>query len=285
MSTFKPFLSALILALLLFCTSATSSVYGASTPDVADSEPCVTLTSGSYSKACTLADMVNDNVAQNFNFKCMRVKKVTSTASGVSSGTVVYFNMSAVNKNMTYDDKETLVEYILASMTKCGFSTIDYQRTNSFLSDLMPDATKLANTLSGNTSLDFTWAAEVLRFSNSALGKFLGVLTLLMFVLLSLSTLLDLGYMSVSLIHVTLTFLSSKKRSGGRPWLVSREAYLAYKDAEASESDLNDKRSVLSLYMKTKLWQWVLLSVSLLYIIGGKLFVLVARLIGYFSGI
>lgn len=144
---------------------------------------------------------------------------------------------------------------------------------------------QLIAVLMRNTKPDFISAMKVYAPFQSPVSTVLGVVTIVMLSLLTLSTLLDMFYIGVPLFNTAISGDSKEK-----PGVISPAAYHAYlEEVNASGgSGSNGKtsfKSAVGIYFKRRSVILILMFVCLLYLVSGQIWDLVADAMTLFGGV
>ena len=136
----------------------------------------------------------------------------------------------------------------------------------------------LVRELSTDVRADFGKAMGWFRPFSGWVGWLLGSIALLMFMLLGLTMIVDIAYISLPVVQLLLT-----DDTKNRAKFVSHEAYSAVKEQQ-SKSGVEYK-SPMVLYLKAKTIQFVAIFICLLYLVSGQLYVVLASMMDYFHGL
>lgn len=149
------------------------------------------------------------------------------------------------------------------------------------LASLDETTSSMVRQLSDDVNREFFTAYTYFKPFSSPLGTVLGGLAIAIFVLLAFTTLWDLSYLTFPLMQLGL---SKTAKDGGKPKTVSIEAYNALKESESSAGTGYFKSSVTA-YFRQSTKKFVAISICLLYLISGQIFVLIGNCIDYFRGL
>lgn len=181
-------------------------------------------------------------------------------------------------KELPQETKQELMSICLNGIQNSNISATNRNKIYNFVADTDVTVASLVRQLSNDVQADFAGAYTIFKPFASPLGIFLGVLTILIFVLLGLSIVIDIAWLVIPGLQ-WLLMTSSKSE---KPILVSVEAWEAYKQFESGN---NVRKTPLSYYFKMKVKEYIVLGVCLLYLMSGKLYVLVGIIVDYFSGL
>ena len=201
---------------------------------------------------------------------------VTGTA-----GTTIVVKMTWYD-SLTLEQKQDVMSATLSSINSSSLIQRDKTRLYNFVCDLDKSTASLVRQLSEDVDADFARGYSWFKPFSGGISTFLGFMTIIIFVVLALSILVDTAYLAIPIFRLGIESVCSKNGGGNeKPFMISNEAYRAVLQ---SESDPNSNKSAMSLYLKSKTVQFIIIAICLLYLVGGKLFDFVARLIDAFNG-
>lgn len=193
------------------------------------------------------------------------------------TGTIsIYVDMSSY-KDLGQAMKQAVMQAALETIANSSVSSTNRNKIYNFVANEDTSVSSLVRQLSNDVTADFAGAYGSFKPFSGVVGWVLGILSLGIFVLLGITVVLDLAYINIPIIQVWLT--SSKD---GKAKFISSEAQKAVQE---SESKSNSGANAGVLYFKLKSKQLIALGVCLLYLVSGKLYVLIAIIIDYFNGI
>lgn len=185
-------------------------------------------------------------------------------------------------KRLPQDEKSKIMEFTLDNIKDSGMSSTSRNRVYNFIANLDSATSSLVRQLSSDVNADFFKAYSGIK---PVLGWFslaLGIFVLFMFGALSITLVLDIAYIAIPLFQVGLNSYSQKEgQPSGPPKIVSREAWKA---VEAT-ADLHSKRDTMVTYLHLKTKQLIVLSICILYLVGGKIFIFIGSFMDMFSGL
>ncbi len=204
----------------------------------------------------------------------------TETAEAIimtTQGTVINLaiNNQVYNK-LNMDEKEQFMSIALNGVQNSSISVINRNKIYSFIADSDKRVSGLVRQLSEDVSVDMPAAYAWFRPFSSPVSIFLGCVTIAIFALLGISTVVDISFLTIPGMQWLLINRSSEKE---KPKFVSLEAWDAYKEASITHG------SVLSIFFKKKAGQMIVLGICVLYLVSGNLFALVAKIVDYFQGL
>lgn len=194
-----------------------------------------------------------------------------------SSGSIV--NLSINNKiysNLDMAGKEKFMSIALNGIQNSSISVINRNKIYSFIADSDKRVSGLVRQLSEDVTVDMPAAYAWFRPFSSPLSVVLGVITILIFALLGISTVIDISFLTIPGMQWLLIRKSSENE---KPRFVSLEAWDSYKQASITHEQ------VLGLFFKKKAGQMMVLGICVLYLVSGNLFALVAKVVDYLQGL
>lgn len=189
----------------------------------------------------------------------------------------ITINMSAYNR-LTNKNRQTVMQIALEDIYNSNISRSNRNKIYNELCNLDETTANLVRQLSTDVTADFGEAYQMFKPFTGTIGIILGVLSLLIFILLGITMVLDIAYITIPVFQMFLT-----PEHGENPKFVSLEAYSAVKEAE-SKAGTQDYKSPMSVYFRTKTKQLVMIFICLLYLVSGNLYTLIASWIDYFAG-
>ena len=199
------------------------------------------------------------------------------TSKTDNNGGCISLNMSTYN-SLVQEQKTKTMESALTCVKNSDLSTMSRNKIYNFIESQDESTSSLVRQLSNDVNADFADAYVMFKPFSGALGTTLGVFAIAIFVTLTLMVVFDLSYITIPLIRDLLTPSSSE----GKPKFVSNEAWYAVKEVD-SEGGRN--KDVLLVYLKKKTMQFVALSICILYLLSGKIYILIGNLMDMFRGI
>ena len=197
-----------------------------------------------------------------------------------STGTITV-NMIEYRKNsFDQDNRQVCMQKALENISTSEMSRTNQNKVYNELCALDDATSSLVRQLSDDVSADFAGAYKYIRPFSGPLGVVLGCLTVVIFVVLGLSVVVDTAYLNIPFIA---DWLGSRVKDGGKPKFVSLEAYKAMQQAESKQGI--EYVSQVGLFLKFKSKQYVMMAICLLYLTSGQLFSILAVVIDYFRGV
>lgn len=217
---------------------------------------------------------VNQVSQREGNFDFLKVELVEQQERLVP---LVKINMIAYKKRkLTLEQREAILEATLKSIKESNdLSKADKARFYRFIETQDSDTARVVAKLGRDSKADIARAYAWYRPFSGPISTFLGVLTFLIFMGFSFSLLLDLSYVSGELFGSVLELTA---KAGQRPFGVSQIAYNAKKDYET-----HGKGTPTGWYLRSAVVHWLGLSITLMYLIGAKLFDLASAILDLFG--
>ena len=280
----KKYLIALLILLGVVLLLPFLNVYGSANPVISIGNP----TQKDTSSIKDYCNNVNSEIRSQFGYKSKNEgvaqfltysEKNKGTLSGsIYSGSVdITIDMSAY-KNLGQLEKQKTMQIALSLVDKSNISRTNINKIYNGIADLDVSTSSLVRQLSNDVDADFADAYSMFKPFSGVVGTILGVLALTIFILLALTIIIDLAYINIPGVQLAL----SKTSKGEKPKLVSLEAYKAIQEAESNAG--SEYVNPLSFYFKSKTKQFIALGICLLYLVSGKIFILIANIMDYFQG-
>ena len=188
----------------------------------------------------------------------------------------VEFNVSTYNR-LEQLEKQKTMEIILTGIDNSQLSQISKSKIYNFVSNSDKSTSNLVRQLSSDVRADFASAYSSFRPFTGVLGWILGVFTMLIFIILGLTIVVDISYIVIPFVQNTL----SNENATAKPRFISTEAWNAVRVAEQSIG--SNYREPLGVYFKSKTKQFFAVGICLLYLVSGKIYDLIAMVIDMFQ--
>lgn len=196
-----------------------------------------------------------------------------SFSSNVANITI---NMTEYNK-LGNKAKQDLMQVALDTTYNSNVSKTNRNKIYNALCKQDESTSALVRQLSEDVNADFAGAYKYFKPFSGPLGVVLGLLTLTIFVILGLTLVIDIAF-------ITLPFVQScLLNNDGKAKFVSIEAVNAVKEQESKSG--SEYVNPMGIYLKSKTKQYIAIFICILYLMSGKIFSLLARFMDYFSGI
>ena len=189
----------------------------------------------------------------------------------------IEFNMVEYKKLST-SDKQTVMKIALDDIYhRNNISRTTRNKIYNELCDLDTSTSALVRELSDDVGADYASAYSYLKPFTGVFGTLLGILALGIFVMLALTIVIDLAYITIPGVQLLLTNSNESKAK-----FVSLEAFNAIKEAESKAG--SEYTNPVGVYLKSKTKQYVAIFLCLLYLVSGQIFGVLGSLIDYFRG-
>ena len=137
----------------------------------------------------------------------------------------------------------------------------------------------LVRQLSLDVNADFAGAYSSMKGVFPTIAKIFGVIAIVIFLGITLTMLVDISYIVIP----TLQLLDDGKEPPKFFIIkVSQEAWKAVRETEKAESHV--RKDTLAIYLRSKTKQLVILSVCVLYLVSGKIYLLLSYFMDLFKG-
>ena len=170
------------------------------------------------------------------------------------------------------------MESALTTISNSSMSTMSRNKLYNFIESQDESTASLVRQLSNDVNADFAEAYMMFKPFSGVLGVVLGVFAIVIFVTLTMMILVDLSYIVIPMIRDFLTPSSAN----AKPKFVSNEAWYAVKEVDGAN---DTQKNVLLIYLKKKTMQFVALSICILYLLSGEIYILIGNLMDMFRGI
>lgn len=224
---------------------------------------------GDKSKINDLVDQVNTMSDVKFDFL---------TYNSDSGNVTIEINM-AEYKDLSQKGRQRLMQLTLGAVQNSEVSRTNRNKIYNFIADEDVAVSSLVRQLSDDVRADFAGAYSYFKPFGTGLGIFLGFLVMAIMAALGLTVVLDLSYITIPWVQLTLE--DKKKRE--KPWGISIEAWKAVEEAESKSG--SDYANPLFVYFRSKSKQMVAISLCLLYLVSGQLYNFIADVMDYFRGL
>lgn len=236
-------------------------------------KPTLAISCNSADYSTILSNASSINSFAEFDF--IEVSKALEVGS--TSSCNISLDMSTY-KPLPQSEKTSIMEYALTTISESSMSTMSRNKIYNFIESQDESTASLVRQLSNDVNADFAKAYTMFKPFSGALGIVLGVFSIVIFVTLTLMILVDLSYIVIPAIRDMLTPSSSS----ARPKFVSNEAWYAVKEVDSAN---DTRKNVLLVYLKKKTLQFVALSICILYLLSGEIYILIGNLMDMFRGI
>ena len=176
---------------------------------------------------------------------------------------------------LTSKKRKSMMETALKGVRKSGLNDAIRNRLYNFIAEQDSTVSATIKFLDDNTRPDFVQAMAYLRPFSGPVGTFLGVVSLVMFLLMSLSIVMDVCYLVLPMVKSFIDAIAK----GGMPFGISLEAYSAYKEVEMSDGTVG----VIGVFLKKRFPTLLLAGICVMYLVSGKIYDLLAWIMDLFD--
>lgn len=237
-----------------------------------DINPVLELNSASgIDELCTNVNKVSQEAA-SFNF----ITKGTTNAGK----TKITLDMSTYSSEaVSSEERRDIIETALTTVNDSNnISGQAKTRIYNFIANQDTATSSLVRQLSNDVNADFATAYSWFKPFTGGISTVLGLVSLGIFICLTFMILVDISFLVIPGVQYAL----SSTTDGKKAKFVSNEAWLALQEVE---KEAQSGKSALGIYFKRKAVQLIILSVCLLYLVGGKIYTLIGWVIDSFQGV
>lgn len=137
----------------------------------------------------------------------------------------------------------------------------------------------LVRQLSTDVNADFAEAYSLSKGAFPIISTAFGLIALGIFLGLTLTMLLDISYIVIPAMQL---LDDGKEPPKFFIFKISQEAWKAVRETE--QADIHNKKDTISIYMRSKTKQLVIISICVLYLVSGKIYLLLSSFIDLFRG-
>lgn len=221
------------------------------------------------------SDIHSKNIFKSDNVSVADTDFLTFSYDNNAHTANIAVNMTAYNKLGT-QTKQKVMQLALDDIYNSSISKTNRNKIYNALCKQDETTSALVRQLSEDVTADFGSAYKYFRPFSGPLGIFLGCAVMVIFVLLALTLLIDISY-------ITLPFVQSLlMNNDGKARFVSIEAVNAVKEQESKSGQ--EYVNPLGIYLKSKVKQYIAIFLCLLYLMSGKIFSIMANFMDYFNG-
>lgn len=243
----------------------------------ADSNPMVVIANtnqvSEYESMCSL---INHSIWQkvqkwNEDSICFLICEIDKPSVKIE------INMQEYNK-LAQENKQKVMQIALSEVdNNTKIARIHRTKIYNEICALDETTSNLARQLGDDVQSDFGEGYAVFKPFSGVVGWIFGLITLLMFIIISITFVVDIAYINLPMFQNILTSDNKKPR------FVSLEAWSAVMEADSKAGQEYLNPTMLYLGHKSK--QFLAVAVCVLYLTSGKIFVIIAQVINYFRGI
>lgn len=227
----------------------------------------VQISKDSTAIAGTVAKVANKEVG---------VTILTTSIDGTNNLYSMSFNNAEYNK-LKSEEKKAFMETALGEVTKSSLGNTQKNKIYNFIASQDESVSGAIKYLKSDTSADFVEAKKWFAPFSGPLSTALGFLCILIFSFLALSIVFDIFYLVIPPFRILL----ERGEENKRPWGVSNEAISSVKEAE----DLHNpnKKGIMQLYLSKRIPLFILVSITLGYLVSGKIYDIVVYFMDAFN--
>lgn len=174
-------------------------------------------------------------------------------------------------------EKKQFLSICLEETQESDISNVNKTKVYNFFVNSDSKISGLIVNMSEDIRVDIPGAKNILKPTENPISIILGLVTIIIFVALGLSIVMDVGYITIPAMQLLIQ--SKKDPINIRPIIISLEAWDAVKVAEIS------KRAALGIYFRNKVGQLIVLGICILYLVSGNIYSLVAYIIDMMHGV
>lgn len=193
-----------------------------------------------------------------------------------SSDTLLSFSNKKYSK-LTVDVKREFMEVALLTTKESSLGDRIKNKVYNFIEKQDTTNSAAVRYLRSDVSADFASASMWFKPFSGVIGTILGVLSLLIFMFLAISIIIDIAYMVLPAFRLLL-----EKGVEDKPTWVSKEAYSSVKECESSISS-NSYKGYMSMYFRRRLVSVFIMAITLGYLISGEIYSIISYIIDAFS--
>ena len=182
-------------------------------------------------------------------------------------------------KKLPAADKQKVMNITLTTIDNSQIGKVNKTKLYNKIAELDESVSSLVRQLSDDVKADFAEGYNVFKPFSGVIGTILGVICLTIFILLGISIIIDIAYITIPFIQVAFTDRAEKKKKVS---IVSSEAIKAVEAAYNSEG--TEYINPMGYYLKHKTKQFIALGICLLYLVSGQIYYLIAKIIDMFQG-
>lgn len=204
----------------------------------------------------------------------------STTSSSWSTGydMVIEVAMSKY-KELPAKDKQKVMTIALDTINNSQISKMNKTKLYNKVAELDESVSSLVRQLSDDVKADFASGYNMFKPFSGVLGTILGVLCLAIFIMLGITIIIDIAFITLPFLQIALTDRIEQKKKVS---IVSNEAVKAVEAAHNSSG--TEYINPMGYYLKHKVKQLIALGICLLYLVSGKIYYLMAQIIDLFQG-
>lgn len=179
-------------------------------------------------------------------------------------------------EELSTDERKEVMETALTTVNSSNnISSRAKTRIYNFIANQDEVVTSMVKQLSTDVNADFATAYSWFKPFTGGISTILGFMCFAIFIFLAFTIVVDLAFLAIPAVTVFCT-----KENGERRF-VSKEAAFAMAEAEREP---NSGKSYFSIYARKKILQFAVLAICLLYLVTGKIYLLISWFIDAYQG-
>lgn len=182
-------------------------------------------------------------------------------------------------KELPAKDKQKVMTIALDTINNSQISKMNKTKLYNKVAELDESVSSLVRQLSDDVKADFASGYNMFKPFSGVLGTILGVLCLAIFIMLGITIIIDIAFITLPFLQIALTDRIEQKKKVS---IVSNEAVKAVEAAHNSSG--TEYINPMGYYLKHKVKQLIALGICLLYLVSGKIYYLMAEIIDLFQG-
>lgn len=182
-------------------------------------------------------------------------------------------------KALSAKDKQEVMKIALNTINNSQISKMNKTKLYNKVAELDESVSSLVRQLSDDVKADFASGYNMFKPFSGVLGTILGVLCLAIFIMLGISIIIDIAFITLPFLQIALIDRIEQKKKVS---IVSTEAIKAVEAAHNSSG--TEYINPMGYYLKHKVKQLIALGICLLYLVSGKIYYLMAEIIDLFQG-
>lgn len=174
-------------------------------------------------------------------------------------------------------DKRKVMEGALNSIQNSNLTGRDKSRFYNFMQEQDSGTARAVSALSNDVTTDVVSASNIMRPFTSPLSIFLGVMSIAIFFMLSMSMAIDIFFLAIPIFQGFIL-----KNGDTKPKVISQGAWDAIKTSE-SNVGTDKSSSVWGFYLRSQTITIIFVGITLAYLIGGRVFDLASFIVNVFE--
>lgn len=196
----------------------------------------------------------------------------------VYSGDGVVTFSNRVYSTLDVEQKKTFMNTALGAVRATGLGNQQKNKLYNFIAEQDTTTSAAIKYLKSDVNADFVEAKAWFRPFSKPISTAMGIICLLVFMFSGFSMLFDCAYLCLPAFQGIL----ERGETGRRPFGVSREAYATMKEIYNDEMK---NKNIMSVYFSKRIPVIIICSISLGYIVSGKIYDVMIFFVDAFSNI